>query len=154
MIHSAGFICYKYDEELLIFLVHSTGHKGIWSFPKGEGEFPETLLECALREFKEETSIDIDKFGLFKEEICTDTFFNNPIYLGSIQQSKIKIVHAFAIEFNIDPKQCKSNWCEFPIGTGKIIPELDDYKWVRYDEALRIINPKQIPLLLALKVKI
>jgi predicted NUDIX family NTP pyrophosphohydrolase len=145
MLHSAGIICYKYDGELLIFLAHSTGHKDIWSFPKGEGEFPETLLECALREFKEETSVDIDSFTYDMEEF---------MYLGSIQQSKIKIVHAFAVKFDIDPKECKSNWCEFPIGTGKMIPELDDYKWVTYDEAMRIINPKQIPLLIALKLKV
>ena len=68
--------------------------------------------------------------------------------------SNIKVVHAFAVEFDIDPKVCKSNWCEFPIGAGTMIPELDDYKWVSFDEAMKIINPKQKPLLLALKIKI
>ncbi len=53
-----GVILYTMDEGLHLLLVNNTGSK-IWSMPKGKRESGEESFECAVREFKEETGIDI-----------------------------------------------------------------------------------------------
>lgn len=133
---SAGIIYYKFEGVLKIFLAHSTGHKNIYSFPKGELDKDESIFNAALREFEEETEMSLVSYDR-----------KDYYYLGCIKQNKDKYVHAFAIEADIDPENCNSNWCEFPEGTGRWIPEIDDYHWFTIDEALKIINPRQISLL-------
>ncbi len=133
---SSGIICYQLY-PLRVFLCHSTGEYPFWSFPKGETDQNENLAECACREFKEETSIEIDYVR----------FAYNSYHLGYIKQNNHKIVHAYAYKTDINESKCKSNMCEYPKGSGKMIPEIDNYKWYLYEDALQIINPKQIPLL-------
>ena len=53
-----GVILYTMDEGLHLLLVNNTGSK-MWSMPKGKRESGEESFECAVREFKEETGIDI-----------------------------------------------------------------------------------------------
>lgn len=36
-----------------------------WALPGGKQEFNETILECAIREVKEETNLDIDNLEIF-----------------------------------------------------------------------------------------
>jgi len=36
-----------------------------WTFPGGKQEFDETIYECAIREVKEETNLDIDDLEIF-----------------------------------------------------------------------------------------
>lgn len=36
-----------------------------WTFPGGKQEFEETIYECAIREVKEETNLDIDDLEIF-----------------------------------------------------------------------------------------
>lgn len=38
---------------------------GSWALPGGKQEFNETILECAKREVKEETNLDIDDLEIF-----------------------------------------------------------------------------------------
>jgi len=141
---SAGIIYFKFTgkNEPDIFLAHSTGKFPFYSFPKGEVEQNEELFETALREFEEETSHK--PVSNNKEDYY---------FLGSIQQGK-KTVFAFAIEADINAECCESNECEYPIGTGIMIKELDKYAWFSYQEALVVINPNQIPLLEILLEKV
>lgn len=53
-----------YDEEGKIFLAKSNKWKNKWVVPAGHLEWGETMHECAKREIKEETNIDIEKLEL------------------------------------------------------------------------------------------
>lgn len=146
MIQSAGIICYRYNKktlELELFLVHSTGNFTYWSFPKGQLEDKETPIITAIREFKEETGYEFD-YSIKRSQPF--------IFLGKVQQRKDKIVHGYAYHNpNIPANKCQSNMCEFPVGSGQLIYELDKFKWVNYNKACCMINPAQLPLLYELK---
>jgi ADP-ribose pyrophosphatase YjhB (NUDIX family) len=51
--------------------------KGLWSLPAGFIETDETVRECAVREVKEETNLDIDLTGL----LDVYTIFDDPRYV-------------------------------------------------------------------------
>lgn len=53
-----GVIFFTRDNGLKFIVVKINGSK-IWSMPKGKRETGETSVNCAIREFKEETGIDI-----------------------------------------------------------------------------------------------
>ena len=53
-----GIIMYTFDTGLKILLVRITGSK-IWSMPKGKREPGEESWQCAIREFEEETGLNI-----------------------------------------------------------------------------------------------
>ena len=93
------------------------------SMLKGQHDEGEELIDTALREFKEESTIDLSKY---KDKL---------VYLGDVQQSKYKTVHAFALNLehisSIDPKKCKSNMsdnCPWP--------EIDKYRWMSYSDVI------------------
>ena len=48
------------DDMFLLIKRGKDPHKGCWSLPGGSQELGETLEECARREFKEETNLDIE----------------------------------------------------------------------------------------------
>lgn len=76
------------------------------------------MLKAAKREFFEETGIRIE--GDFKPLI-------------PVKQKSGKIVHAFAVEFDIDETKVKSNLfsMEWPPRSGKYVdvPEIDRCEW-------------------------
>lgn len=141
---SAGLMMYKFnDRKLKIFLVHPGGpyfknkDNGYWSIPKGLIEKDEDYLKAAIREFKEETSFNVE------EEYVS---------LGNIKQKSGKIVHAWAFNGNIsDDNQIVSNKCdlEWPprSGTHIQIPEVDDGKFFDIETAKIKINSAQVPLI-------
>ena len=45
-----------------VLLVKEKGNLNIWSYPKGKIEINESFLDCAIRETKEETNLDIRKY--------------------------------------------------------------------------------------------
>lgn len=140
---SAGLMVYRIREgRLEIFLVHPGGpfwarkDAGAWSIPKGEFIDPENPLEAARREFREETGHEIN--GTF-------------LPLKAIQQAGGKIVHAWAVQGEIDPERVRSNTftMEWPKGSGrqKEFPEIDRAEWFEVEEARRRILPGQAGLL-------
>ena len=139
---SAGILLYRtINNTLEIFLVHPGGpyfknkDDGSWSIPKGEFLNDEEALTAAKREFEEETGQPID--GKFIE-------------LGSIQQKNGKVVHAWAVEGDINHETIFSNTCEieWPPRTGKklTIPEIDRAAWFAPAIAKQKINPAQAEL--------
>jgi predicted NUDIX family NTP pyrophosphohydrolase len=143
---SAGLVIYRLrDGRCEVFLAHPGGplfaHKddGHWTIPKGEIEPGEDLLAAALREFQEETGINVDPTAAF-------------IPLGFIQQKGGKVVHAWAAEQNWDDSQgIHSNLftMEWPLGSGTTheFPEVDRARFFPVDEAKRKLKPTQVPLI-------
>jgi predicted NUDIX family NTP pyrophosphohydrolase len=140
---SAGLLVYRRkSRELQVFLVHPGGplwaqkDLGAWSIPKGEFAEGEDRLAAARREFAEETGSAID--GTF-------------IPLTARLQPSRKLVHAWAIEGDVDEASLKSNEfeIEWPPKSGKMqrFAEVDRGVWFAIVEARRRIHRGQIPFL-------
>jgi predicted NUDIX family NTP pyrophosphohydrolase len=138
-VQSAGILLFRYRrKELEILLAHPGGpffenkDEGVWSIPKGLCEHNESLLETAGREFEEETGFAVD--GDF-------------IGLGKLRLNSGKVVHAWALEFDIDATRAVSNSfeMEWPRHSGQIkeFPEMDKAAWFGLAEARRKIAKGQ-----------
>lgn len=132
MEHSSGVLLYKkINKEILFFVCTPDGpfwkNRELWSFPKGHIEVGETPFITALREFKEETSVQLtNDEGKYH-------------YFGKIKQNKSKQVYVFVKEYEgEDLDSCYSNLTisEYPYKSGKFIShhEIKKYAWKTYDE--------------------
>ena len=140
---SAGLLLYRRKARgFEVLLVHPGGpfharkDLGAWSIPKGEPDKGEDLLAAAHREFREETGFDVD---------------GPTVPLGTVRQKGGKIVHAWAIEGDADPRALASNHfeLEWPSGSGKLrsFPEVDRAAWFAPDQARRKLNSAQAELI-------
>jgi predicted NUDIX family NTP pyrophosphohydrolase len=147
---SAGILLYRHTATgLEVFLVHPGGpfwerkDHGAWSIPKGETDEGEELLAAARRELHEETG--------FKAR-------GTAVPLGHVRQSGGKIVHAWAIKGDVDPKQLRSNTfkIEWPPGSKRIkcFPEVDKAEWFSLAEAGRRVVSAQVAFLDALAAEL
>jgi len=115
---------------------------GAWNIPKGHIEDGENILDGAIREFMEETSLSIEINDVIEK-----------IYLGTSTTSFGKIVHIYAIEHDyigvsdVYKVEIKSNMCEteWPPNSGTMIevPELSEAYYFKIDVAKRMIFPYQ-----------
>jgi len=134
---SAGILLYRTNKFLEVLLVHPGGpffknrDEGVWSIPKGEIN-NEDLLDCAKREFEEETGSKVD--GDFIE-------------LQAITQKGGKMVYCWAVEGNIDEQHIRSNTfqLEWPPKSGQLraFPEVDKAAWFDVPAAKEKINSRQ-----------
>lgn len=129
--YCSGIILHRLNEEtndVEFFVCTPDGpfwkNKELWNFPKGHRKKRELPLRTALREFEEETSIELD--------------FDSSFYRfhGFIKQNENKTVAVYSREWwGEDTANCYSN---FTISKfkGKRIRhrEIKDYKWMSYDE--------------------
>jgi predicted NUDIX family NTP pyrophosphohydrolase len=140
---SAGLLMYRiHDGQLQVLLAHPGGpffqnkDAGAWSIPKGEVEPSEDLLEAAKREFEEE--IGVTPTGPF-------------IALKPVKQKGGKIVHAWAVEGECDPRAIVSNTftMEWPPRSGQqmAFPEIDRADFFDLVAARRKITAGQAPLI-------
>jgi predicted NUDIX family NTP pyrophosphohydrolase len=122
---SAGILLYRTRAGALeVFLVHPGGpywknkDAGTWSIPKGELRKGDDLLATAQREFEEETGSRVS--GEF-------------VPLTPLKQPSGKVVHAWAVEGDIDASAIKSNAfsIEWPPRSGRMqdFPEVDRGDW-------------------------
>jgi predicted NUDIX family NTP pyrophosphohydrolase len=143
---SAGILLFRRSADggsVEVLLAHpggpwfATKDAGHWSIPKGEADGDEQLLDVARREFSEETGHPVPEAPT--------------IELGSIVQKGGKIVHAWAVEGDLDPDAAHSNLfeTEWPPRSGRraSFPEIDRVAWFGPAEARARIKPTQIPLL-------
>jgi predicted NUDIX family NTP pyrophosphohydrolase len=141
---SAGILLYRRRPEgVEVLLAHPGGpffvkkDAGYWTIPKGEVEPGEALLAVARREFEEETGKPPPD--------------GPSIELGSIVQKGGKVVHAWAIEGDLDTTTAVSNTFElaWPPGTGRRqqFPEIDRVEWFGPEEARLRVKETQIPLI-------
>jgi predicted NUDIX family NTP pyrophosphohydrolase len=129
--------------RLEVLLAHPGGpffarkDEGHWTVPKGEVDPGEELFAVGRREFEEETGQPLPD-GPSRE-------------LGSIVQKGGKLVHAWAVEGDLDPGAGVSNTVEleWPPGSGRrqTFPEIDRVAWFEPDEARRRIKATQIPFI-------
>jgi len=133
---SAGLLLFRRTARgTEVFLVHPGGpfwanrDDGAWSIPKGEIAAGEDPLAAARREFTEETGLTVS---------------GNFTPLAPITQKGGKIVHAWAIEADVDPAQVQSNTFTFK---GKEFPEIDRAAWFSLEAARAKILESQSPLL-------
>jgi len=94
-----------------------------WEFPKGKRNYNEDNLTCAIREFIEETNINIDKINILKNISCIEEKYkgtNNKYY---------KHLYYMAITPN-----------EFELNTIENIHEVGDIQWLTIKEALSKIR--------------
>jgi predicted NUDIX family NTP pyrophosphohydrolase len=140
---SAGILMYRLEDDVLnVLLVHPGGplwqnrDAGAWSIPKGELDVGEDVLKTALREFHEELGTRIS--GEF-------------IRLKPVRQKAGKIVHAYAVEGDLDTESIASNTFqqEWPPRSGRMqdFPEVDRAEWFDLVTAREKINPAQIAFL-------
>ena len=140
---SAGLLPYRWrGEELEVFLVHPGGpfwarrDDGAWSIAKGEIGEGEAPLAAARREFEEETGL---------------AMAGEAIALEPVRQAGGKLVHAFALEAEIEPASICSNrfTIEWPPRSGgrREFPEVDRADWFGIEAARRKLLPGQRPLL-------
>ena len=141
---SAGILLHRRgDDGLEVLLVHPGGpfwakkDLGAWSIPKGEHDDAEEALECALREFEEETGSRPDAGELDD--------------LGTVRQKSGKVVHAWALEGDLDADAIRSNTftMEWPPRSGRTseFPEVDRAAWFAVEAARERINPAQAAFL-------
>jgi predicted NUDIX family NTP pyrophosphohydrolase len=142
-IMSAGILMYRNSgNRLNVLLVHPGGFfwrnrdLGAWSIPKGEFDASEDAEIAARREFKEELGVEAN--GALRS-------------LGDIRQRSGKVVHAFALEGDLDVNTVRSNMVaiEWPRRSGRMlqIPEIDRAAWFDLPLARKKILASQIPLL-------
>jgi predicted NUDIX family NTP pyrophosphohydrolase len=125
--HSAGLLVFRRapDDGLEVLLAHMGGplwarkDAGAWSIPKGEYGEEEDALAAARREFA--------------EELGHQPPAGEPIDLGEVAQAHGKLVHAWAIEGDLDVAHITSNAfeMEWPPRSGRRaqFPEVDRAEW-------------------------
>lgn len=147
---SAGILLYRNTaRETEFFLVHPGGpffakkNEGWWTIPKGELLPDEDALDCAIREFREETGYK------------TSAPF---MPLEAITQKGGKKVMAWAAEGNLDADTitCNTFTIQWPPKSGKLaqFPEVDKAGWFTLSQAKVLINERQVSMLEELIVKL
>jgi predicted NUDIX family NTP pyrophosphohydrolase len=143
---SAGILLFRRRSDAAeVLLAHPGGpywrqqDYGSWSVPKGIAEQDEALEAVAAREFAEETGFELSSVALDPDQ--------SPIDLGEVTLKSGKVVHAWAVEGDLDAEQAHSNEVEieWPPRTGKrlTIPEVDRVAWFGLPEARRRAHPVQ-----------
>ena len=143
---SAGILLYRrHGAGLEVLLAHPGGpywsrqDHGSWSVPKGIAEADEAAEAVAAREFAEETGFELGA-------VATDPA-QAPVDLGEVTLKSGKVIHAWAVEGDLDPELAQSNEAEieWPPRSGRrqTIPEVDRVAWFAPDEARRRAHPAQ-----------
>lgn len=109
---SCGAVVFKKDHnEIFILLVEM--NKGHWSFPKGHMKRNETEQQTALREIKEETNLEVNLIGEFRQTVK---------YLSD-QETEKEVVYFLA-----KPKSTLIQRQE---------SEIKNITWLRYKDAMK-----------------
>ncbi len=115
--------------------------EGVWSIPKGLAEPGEDMQLAALREFAEETGVQLDDPDMLP--------------LGTVHLKSGKEVVVWAVNGDMDTDTASSNTVvmEWPRGSGRTIefPEIDELRWCSVPEAKELVNPAQETFLLRLQ---
>jgi len=148
---SAGLLLFRRtDARLEVMLAHMGGpywqrkDARAWSLPKGECGHGEDPLAAARREFAEETGLQAPD--------------GEPLDLGTLRQPSGKLVHAWALEGDLDVRDIHSNTfeLEWPKGSGAMrsFPEVDRAAWFDLETASGKLVKGQVPFLHTLATRL
>lgn len=98
-----------------------------WDFPKGAIEPGETHLEAALREVREETTLD-DLVFRWGHDWCETAPYN-----GKVSRYYLACTGQPAVSLPVNPELGR--------------PEHHAFLWAGYETALRLLPPRLIPIL-------
>jgi predicted NUDIX family NTP pyrophosphohydrolase len=145
---SAGLLAFRVRSELEVLLAHPGGpfwakkDDGAWTIPKGLAEAGADLLATAQREFLEETSL-----------VLAGPF----IALTPVRQKSGKLVHAWAVQADLDLAAFASNTfeLEWPPRSGRRqhFPEIDRMAYFTMATAMKKIIAYQQPFLAELAAR-
>lgn len=108
----------KGEPEFLLLRVYN-----YWDFPKGVVDKGEEPLEAALRELEEETTLKKANFPWGKEFVETPPYGQGKVaryYLGEVDTQEVEI----------------------PINAESGIREHQEFRWLKYDEAKKLLHPR------------
>ena len=122
MIKSAGIVpVRKVGDQYLFLMLRAFSY---WDFPKGKSEEHETLLEAAIRETEEESTLtlgDLD-FTWGMDSYTTEPYAKNKktatYFIAETAKEKISL----------------------PVNLELGKPEHQEYKWLTYDQAISMCN--------------
>jgi predicted NUDIX family NTP pyrophosphohydrolase len=147
---SAGLLVFRRRPALEVLLAHPGGpfwakkDDGVWTIPKGLVEPDEDLVAAAHREFTEETNLT--------------TLDGELTALKPVNQKSGKVVHAFAVEADLELATFASNTfaIEWPPKSGKrqSFPEIDRIGYFTLPAAKTKIIAYQLPLLDELEARV
>jgi predicted NUDIX family NTP pyrophosphohydrolase len=151
---SAGILLFRRrGEDLQVLLAHPGGPYwsrqdfGSWSVPKGIAEADEVPEAVAAREFAEETGFELSSVAREPARM--------PLDLGEVILKSGKVIHAWAVEGDLEPELASSNEIEieWPPKSGRrqLIPEVDRVAWFGVEEARRRAHPAQAEFVLRLE---
>jgi len=110
------------NKPFLLSLINKTESSDtLWDIPKGRIEKEETELDCAIREFKEETNIDIKDYKIYaNSKPVKEVYIDN----------NVKYVHYYFIA------KLKNNKADSYIDYFNInqLKEVSKIKWISYNE--------------------
>ena len=95
-----------------------------WGFPKGRREKDENDLKCAIREYIEETGLNINDFSIVQNIIPYEEIFTGSNY----KSYKHKYYLAYIKNKNINDNNYQTS-------------EVSKIKWCSLDDCLRLIRP-------------
>jgi predicted NUDIX family NTP pyrophosphohydrolase len=146
---SAGILAFRRKPAPEVLLAHPGGpfwakkDDGVWTIPKGLVEPGEDIVAAARREFTEETNLTAE--GAL-------------IALAPVNQKSGKLVHAFAVEADLELGAFSSNTfeIEWPPKSGRRqnFPEIDRIAYLALPVAKTKIIAYQLPLLLELEARV
>jgi 8-oxo-dGTP pyrophosphatase MutT (NUDIX family) len=111
----------------------------MWEFPKGKKQKKELNINCALREFEEETSISSNLIDVLNIYPLIETFFGSNMKM----YKTVYFLAVTQIKFIVERKHNFNS----KIRNSTISDEIDELKWVSLDEAKKYIHPRRVSLL-------
>ena len=137
---------FNFNYSTLIHYLNNTSSSRLepgWGFPKGRRNFRENEIQCAIREFIEESQISIDHTNLLNISPFKEVFKgSNDIMYGTVYYlalSKTKI-----------PKQIM--YTPNCLREYTISEEIADIKWCTLGEALILLPPWRQKLLIDIEI--
>lgn len=145
---SVGIIPWFYDHstERVYFLMGHPSNKpnDYWLYMRGMAEDWEKMEETALREFQEESGIDLSSERSRLQ------------YLGMVKQREGKNVAAYGLEF-IPNSKMEEVLCPFVTSgmhsnmcCGGTVPEIDGYAWMTFEEVTKFTNETNLPFFISI----
>lgn len=136
MVTSVGIFFVNDANRILIgHPTHSSDGTGFWTIPKGKMDEGETQEQTAKREFFEESGLSIDGFP-----DGTLEYLGKEVYRHKKKQIAI---FYFRTEMYVPEPVCMS----FLEKDGKRFPEIDRFRWVSFDEAVKLLHYAQSAIL-------